>query len=166
MKKRLMKYICVLVTLLLCVSLFPIVSFAAPDSQEGPTGEVNIVLVVDCSGSTESSDPKSYCLNMANMLLDNAILAETKIGIVTFGYPGGDNPYSPIKGIDSESIDPQTYNFQPLTARSTLSEKDIQNIKDKLKIAVESGRRVPQGKSKTHISYAMEAAYQMLDTKL
>lgn len=138
--------------MLFALLLTPLVKAEAAESASDDT-KVDFVLVLDCSGSMEASDPEGLSISAAKMFVDMIPMENARVGVVGFGGNWGEQAY-----VYEKNKDVATYTTiaQPLT--------EIQGIKNKkgIKNAVDAVAAKRSETSYTNLGYALQAAADML----
>lgn len=125
---------------------------------EGDT-TVDFVLVLDCSGSMNSSDAEMMSVEAAKLFVDLVPIENARIGIVGFGPNWGDTSYVYEKNgkVRDLTVYDGTHAIQAYSL-SSVEESDKQDIKDIITNIMSSR----QGESYTTVGYALQAAMDML----
>ncbi len=155
--KKTLRFLCLALALMLCLSVLPAPASAAEENATNPT--TDFVLVLDCSGSLEQSDPELLCLDACNMFVDMLPLENARISVIAFGYKdNGEYTYSAKYQVTHDRN--RVHVITPLQEASTLSARDI--VKDNTLAAVEKGS-ASAGTTLTPIGMAVLAAVDLLE---
>lgn len=139
--------------LILSMLLDPLTSVKAAESKSDDT-TVDFILVLDCSGSMEKTDPEGLSVSAAKMFVDMIPKENARVGVIGFGQDWGeDQTYVYEKNKDSLT---QTTMAYPLSK--------IENTKSKSEVqtTIESIAEKKGADSYTNEGYALQAAVDML----
>lgn len=139
--------------LLFALLLTPLVKAEAAESASDDT-KVDFVLVLDCSGSMDSSDQQGLSISAAKMFADMIPMENARIGVVGFGGDWGKQAY--VYNKDKKATTFTTVAF-PLS--------DIEDSKNKnqVKAAIDDAATKRNDKNaNTNMGYALQAASEML----
>jgi len=155
--KKTLRLLCLTLVLVLCLAILPTPTRAAEENTTNPT--TDFVLVLDCSGSLEQSDPELLCLDACNMFVDMLPLENARISVIAFGYKdNGAYTYSTKYQVTHARN--RVHVITPLQEASTLSVRDV--VKDNTLAAVENGS-ASAGTTLTPIGMAVLAAVDLLE---
>ena len=145
MRKSVLRWITVLlIGILLLSNVVPTVF--ADDNEEFENSPVDFVLVLDCSGSLKQTDPNKLCIAATKMFLDMIPVENARIGIIGFGYPGGES-YSLNSRINDATMDLDLVQLvSPLISVEDLNEDNKDTIKNAAsKATAVDGDTTPMG---------------------
>lgn len=122
------------------------------EEQEGKT--VDFVLVLDCSGSMNQSDPWKMSVSAARMFVDLLPVENTRIAVVGFGPDWGEESYVLDYDRETKTLSKAAFPLEHVSSRKE---------KDQVKNAVSSVVNENRGTSYTSIGYGLLTAIDMLD---
>lgn len=125
---------------------------AAAAERENQT--VDFVLVLDCSGSMEESDPYNMSVSAAKMFVQMLPVENVRIAVVGFGPDWGAETYVLDYDADTDTLAKVAF---PLEQVSTNDEKD--QVKNAISDVIEPR----EGISYTSIGYSLEVALDVLN---
>lgn len=139
--------------LLFLLLLVPMARARAAASASDDT-KVDFILVLDCSGSMDSSDRQGLSISAAKMFADMVPMENARIGVVGFGGNWGDQAYVYKKNKRANTF---------TTVAFPLSEIENFQNKNQVKAAIEEAAAKRRDKSaNTNLGYALQAAAGML----
>lgn len=139
--------------LLFALLLTPLVKADAAESASDDT-KVDFVLVLDCSGSMDSSDKQGLSISAAKMFADMIPMENARIGVVGFGGNWGEQAYVYEKDKDAATF---------TTIAFPLSDIESSKNKEEVKAAIDDAAVKRNDKNTiTNMGYALWAAAGML----
>lgn len=155
--KKTLRWLCLTLALVLCLSLLPGRARAAEEDAANPT--TDFVLVLDCSGSLEQSDPELLCLDACNMFVDMLPLENARISVIAFGYKdNGEYTYSAKYQVTHDRN--RVHVITPLQEATTLKARG--EVQENILSAVEKGS-ASSGTTLTPIGMAVLGAVDLLE---
>ena len=155
MKNRGKKWEKYMLGMLLMFSMLAVPAFrmeAAESASDETT--VDFVLVLDCSGSMDKTDPNGLSVSAAKMFVDMIPMENARVGVVGFGGYWGDQAYVYEK---NKEVVTCTTIAQPLVEIKETKNKT--NIKAAIDTAAE---KRGEKDAYTNLGYALQAANDML----
>ena len=150
-KKLRERFVCMFVVFALL--LVPFMKAEAAESASDDT-KVDFVLVLDCSGSMDSSDEQGLSISAAKMFADMIPMENARIGVVGFGGNWGDRAYVYKKDKDAATF---------TTVAFPLSDIEDTKNKEQVKEAIDHAAAHRNEKNtNTNMGYALQAAAEML----
>lgn len=141
------------ILLLFILLMAPLARAMAAASASDDT-KVDFILVLDCSGSMDSSDQQELSISAAKMFADMVPMENARIGVVGFGGNWGDQAYVYKKNKRANTF---------TTVAFPLSEIENFQNKNQVKAAIEEAAAKRRDKSaNTNLGYALQAAAGML----
>jgi len=163
---RTARWYAAVLAVVICFSLLFTAAFATEiaettgDMSESivPEGNatVDFILVLDCSGSLRQTDPHYLCSTACKMFLDMVPLENARIGILAFGYGGGEAYTLTGRTIENPLDMKKVHLISDLEEASAFLAK--QEVKSSVDTAVRSAG------DKTPIGTAAMAAIDLLET--
>lgn len=139
--------------LLFTLLLTPLVKAKAAESASNDT-TVDFILVLDCSGSMDSSDKQGLSISAAKMFADMIPMENARIGVVGFGGNWGKQAYVYEKDKDATTF---------TTIAFPLSDIESSKNKEQVKAAIDEAATKRNDKNtNTNMGYALQAATEML----
>ena len=157
MKKRIMLFAIVMALMLGMLT----VSAAADDAGAYEEMPDNFVILLDCSRSLETNDPRNLCLQACKNFVDKLPSQNAKVSVVAFGYRDGEAyTFSADYGISAHDK-----NSELIHTIIPLGDLNSTEATSEYKAIVESTNANNRGNSKTWtpISYAIAASVDMLE---
>lgn len=155
--KKTLRLLCLTLALVLCLAILPVPARAAEENATNPT--TDFVLVLDCSGSLEQSDPELLCLDACNMFVDMLPLENARISVIAFGYKdNSEYTYSAKYQVTHDRN--RVHVVTPLQEATTLKARG--EVQDKTNAAVEKGS-ASSGTTLTPIGMAVLGAVDLLE---
>ena len=150
---RVKKLLVCLLTLLLVISTAGTAWGAEKDSTREDTTPVDIIFLLDCSGTMTENDPQGWTAEATKNFVDTMGSENTRLGIISFGAAYGSQAY-PVGQQDPNSVGRVKVAY-PLSAMNT----DDARAAAKKVISDETAKRGEY----TPLGYAMEAAVDTLE---
>lgn len=139
--------------LLFALLLTPLMKIEAAESASDDT-TVDFILVLDCSGSMDASDPKGLSISAAKMFADMIPMENARIGVVGFGGNWGEQTYVYEKDKDTTTFTAIAF---------PLSDVESSKNKEQVKAAIDDAAAKRADKNtNTNMGYALQAATEML----
>lgn len=125
-------------------------------AKESEKGNVDFVLVLDCSKSMDSSDPESMSISAAKMFVDMLPVENTRIAVVGFGSNWGKSTYVLDYDSNTDTMAKVAYNL------NTVSIEEKQEVKSTVDAVKAEGAKADGAQTYTQVGYALETANDVL----
>ena len=99
-------------------------AFAADPQDSEENGIVDFVLVLDCSGSLNVTDPSHLCATACKMFVDMVPLENARISVIAFGYDGGTQYTLKNMSIDNPLDLKKVYLVSDMVEASAIKDKN------------------------------------------
>ena len=138
------RLLCLTLAALVLASCLTMTAFAADPQDSEENGIVDFVLVLDCSGSLNVTDPSHLCATACKMFVDMVPLENARISVIAFGYDGGTQYTLKNMSIDNPLDLKKVYLVSDMVEASAIKDKNA--LKQQVTDATsKSGTNTPLG---------------------
>lgn len=138
------RLLCLTLAALVLASCLTMTAFAADPQDSEENGIVDFVLVLDCSGSLNVTDPSHLCATACKMFVDMVPLENARISVIAFGYDGGTQYILKNMSIDNPLDLKKVYLVSDMVEASAIKDKNA--LKQQVTDATsKSGTNTPLG---------------------
>ena len=118
------RLLCLTLAALVLASCLTMTAFAADPQDSEENGIVDFVLVLDCSGSLNVTDPSHLCATACKMFVDMVPLENARISVIAFGYDGGTQYTLKNMSIDNPLDLKKVYLVSDMVEASAIKDKN------------------------------------------